>query len=164
MTRAVHSRRGAVSLLLPLFLAGCGGESAPATEGGPAAGGAATTSSALATGEWRGEVTGGYQGNTLAFTVDEGGTRASDLTFQGHWDCEDGIEQTTLGPTGSFPIESDRLDVTSVDPPDGGATAIRFVLAGLFTDGRAEGTLRINLNALGCDTGELSWTATPAAE
>ena len=59
--------------------------------------------------------------------------------------------------------ESDRLDLTSVDPPDGGATATRFVMAGSFAGPSAEGTLRANLNALGCGTGELRWTAAPAA-
>ena len=157
--------RALLALLPALLAAGCG--DAPPESAGAAASAAPSAisepaPSARPAGTWRGEVTGGYTGNTLTFTVAGDGATVADLTFEGHWDCADGIETATLGPTGSFPIEADRLDLTSVDPPDGGATATRFVLAGAFTGARAEGTLRVNLNALGCDTGELSWSATPA--
>lgn len=106
-------------------------------------------------------MTGGYQGNRLSFAVAADGSRIQEVTFEGHWDCADGIEATTLGPDGSFPIEGERIEVTSVDPPDGGSTAIRFVLVGEFAGNQAAGTLRVNINALGCDTRELRWTAAP---
>ena len=95
--------------------------------------------------------------------VSPDGSRVSDVTFEGHWDCSDGIEMTTSGPSGEFPLSGNRIQITSVEPEGGGATATRFVMDGTVEGGRASGTLRINLNALGCDTRQLSWTAAPAA-
>ena len=162
--------RSAALLACFLSVLACEGDPAPQAEsaaapgasagpdGGPAAGGSAERT------VWEGEVTGGYQGNRLSFTLSPDASQVEDVTFEGHWDCADGIETTTAGPDGSFPVENGRLEITSVDPPDGGATATRFVLAGQLAEARAEGTVRININALGCDTGELAWSAAPAAE
>ncbi len=170
MTRMhVGSFRSGILLLGAFSLLGCQDDAASGAS--DAARGAEATAEAAAApepggargGAWAGEVTGGYTGNRLSFTMGEDGATAGDILFEGHWDCADGIETTTSGPSGTFPIENGRLEITSVDPPDGGATATRFVLAGTFADGRATGTLRVNINALGCDTGELAWSAAPVA-
>lgn len=161
----------AVPVLLPtLLLAACGGgdgaSPAPAAENAPAAAAAPAeapaASSGVKPGKWSGAVTGGYKGNRISFVVADGGASVGDVVFEGHWDCSDGIETTTSGPTGSFPLQGSTLAIESVDPPGGGATATRFVLNGQIRADGAEGTLRINLNALGCDTRQLSWTAAPA--
>lgn len=131
--------------------------------GAPAAAGQAPAGRGSTSSTWEGVVTGGYTGNQLSFVISADRSRVEDIVFQGHWDCADGIETTTSGPSGSFPVDQGRIEITSVDPPDGGATATRFVLTGQLSADRAQGTLRINLNALGCDTRVLSWSATPVA-
>lgn len=152
---------------LAFFAAACGGESGAA--GGdsaastPAAEPRAPAVSGAPAGRWSGEVTGGYKGNRVTFTLADGGTRMEDIVFEGHWDCEGGIETATLGPTGAFPLQGDSIAIVSVEPEDGGATAQRFEMHGRVTGGRAEGWLRIGLVALGCDTGRLSWSASPGA-
>ncbi len=175
------TRRAALvpHVLLPLAVAAalgaCGDGAAPAPANDAGSSGASAMSeapssdapaapaaSAATAGRWSGEATGGYTGNRISFTVAGGGGSISDVMFEGHWDCTDGIESTTSGPSGTHPMEGGRIAVTSVDPPGGGATATRFVMQGQMEPGRASGTLRINLNALGCDTRELKWTAAPA--
>jgi len=166
--RLFRSVRHTLLLAAVPMLAACAGDGdtsdAPAADGVPQASSAAPASSpAAAPGPWSGEVTGGYTGNRISFAVSPDGARMEDITFQGHWDCEDGIESTTLGPTAGFSLAGDTISILSVEPEDGGATAQRFDMQGRFADGRAAGTLRINLNALGCDTRVLSWTAAPGA-
>lgn len=162
-----HVRSALLSCVPSLLLAACGGESAPAAESAEAAPVAAAAPATGATGgtsegRWAGEVTGGYKGNRIAFVVADGGARIQDVVFEGHWDCSDGIEMTTQGPSGSHPLEGGRVKLVSVDPEGGGATATRFEMEGQLGGAKAEGTLRINLNALGCDTRVLHWSAAPA--
>jgi hypothetical protein len=155
-----HVRSALLSCVPPLLLAACGGEPAPAAESAEAAAAAATEGKSG--GRWTGEVTGGYKGNRISFVVADGGARIQDVAFEGHWDCSDGIEMTTQGPAGSHPVEGGRVKIVSVDPEGGGATATRFEMEGQLGSAKAEGTLRINLNALGCDTRVLHWSAAPA--
>lgn len=165
MPRLLRTVRGALLLAAVPLLAACpDGDDAP--DAAPADGAAPPASSsasgpARTPGTWTGEATGGYQGNRISFTVTPDGARMEDIVFEGHWDCEDGIDMTTLGPTPGFAITGDTIAILSVEPEDGGATAQRFDMQGRFADGRASGTLRINLNALGCDTRLLSWSAAP---
>lgn len=161
-------RRSLLLAAVPLLAACPGGDGSASAP--PAADGAAQTASAppaarsgVAPGRWTGEATGGYTGNRISFTVSPDGARMEDVTFEGHWDCEDGIETATLGPTAAFPLTGDSISILSVEPEDGGATAQRFDMQGRFAGGRASGTVRINLNALGCDTRVLSWSAAPAS-
>ncbi|MEJ7675429.1 MAG: hypothetical protein WKF59_22645 [Chitinophagaceae bacterium] len=42
---------------------------------------------------------------------------------------------------------------------DGGATAWRFDLEATIEGNTANGKFRMNINALGCNTGTLQWTA-----
>lgn len=170
--------RALLALVLPTGIAACpdGGAAARASDAGaapaiaadapspavaPAVDVPAAAAASATPGRWSGEATGGYKGNRISFVVSDDGSRISDVTFEGHWDCSDGIEMTTSGPTGTHPVQGDRIDITSVEPEGGGATATRFVMVGRMEPARAGGTLRINLNALGCDTRNLQWTATP---
>lgn len=139
-------------------LAACSAEvpEAPSKDGASAPASAATVPA-----RWTGEVTGGYTGNRISFVVADGGSRLEDITFEGHWDCADGIDQTTLGPTGSHPVVGGAIRVDAVEPPDGGATAQRFTMDGAISGTAASGTLRISINALGCDTRVLRWSAAP---
>lgn len=162
--------RLSASVLLAAALAACGGD-APAPAGDAPAGSPdaapavapAADAPRPAAGRWSGEVTGGYKGNQIMFGVSPDGGQISGIAFQGHWDCSDGIEMTTSGPEGAYPVTAGRVKVSSVEPPDGGATAIRFEMEGQMGAASASGTLRINLNALGCDTRVLTWTAAPDA-
>jgi hypothetical protein len=160
-------RRTALVLAAAAILPACDGDRPDATSQDAAndapAAPASSSSAGTRAGRWAGEVTGGYTGNRISFTVSADGARMEDITFEGHWDCEDGIETATLGPTAPAPLAGDTIAVLSVEPEDGGATAQRFDMQGRFAEGRASGTLRINLNALGCDTRVLSWSATLAS-
>jgi hypothetical protein len=164
-----RSLRGAVLVAaLPLLAACPGGGDAPdpsPRDGAQpqAASPLPASASPMTPGRWSGEATGGYTGNRISFTVSADGARMEDITFEGHWDCADGIETATLGPAAAFPLSGDTISVLSVEPENGGATAQRFDMQGRVAEGRASGTVRINLNALGCDTRVLRWTAAPAS-
>lgn len=158
----MHSFRFAVPLLVLVSAIACARDEAPAAATPGTAAPSATTD-APAGGSWQGEVTGGYTGNRIAFTLADGGARIADIVFTGHWDCADGIETTTSGPSAAFPVSGGRIAIESAEPPGGGATATRFVMNGQLAGDSASGTLRVNINALGCDTRELSWSAAPAS-
>ena len=111
---------------------------------------------------WTGTFSNGMKGATISFDVSADGKTLSELTFQGYWRCSGKLELTTAGPTHSFPIKSGKVSGVVVDPPGGGATAWRFELDGLVGAKSAQGTFRMNINALSCDTYKLQWTATPA--
>ncbi len=164
-TSSRPSLRALASVVAAFLLLACEGEAPDAGKARPA--GASPSSPAPAApsvpaGRWEGPVTGGYDGNRISFAVEGGAVR--DVTFQGHWDCADGIETTTMGPEGSFPVAGGKLAITSVAPPDGGASATRFVMEGSFSAATASGTLRASITGLGCDTRVLRWTAAPAAK
>ena len=116
------------------------------------------TSSAIK--KFRGALTGGYKGDSIFFEVSEDGNRVENLAFKGHWRCAGKIESLPIaGPEGSLPIIDGKVDDHISDPPDGGATAWRFDLKADFKGSKAEGKFRMNINALDCNTGMLSFTA-----
>ena len=108
---------------------------------------------------WQGTFSNGYKGATISFNISSDGKRLEDLTFIGYWRCSGGIEQITIGPDKSFPIQNGRVASVITEPENGGASAFRFDLNAIISSKSASGTLRINLNALGCDTYKLNWTA-----
>jgi hypothetical protein len=64
-----------------------------------------------------------------------------------------------MGPEKSFAIVDNKVDGIIVEPEDGGATATRYELHATLNGNKAEGTFRMNINGLGCDTYKLTWTA-----
>ena len=105
-------------LLVGALLAACGGDRPEArTAAADEAAGAAPAAAPPATGgRWAGSTTGGYTGNRLTVTLSPDGARISDISFQGHWDCADGIDQTTLGPDGSFAVSGGALPHPDLAP------------------------------------------------
>lgn len=62
-------------------------------------------------------------------------------------------------PKKSFAIANNTVISILVEPEGGGATATRYELKASFKGIKAEGTFRMNINALGCDTRVLTWKA-----
>jgi hypothetical protein len=119
----------------------------------------ASTSSADISGHWEGSFSNGMKGAKISFDISKDGTELKDLIFQGYWRCEGKLDLTTLGPEKSFSVQNNKADGVIVEPEGGGATAARFELHGTFNGNTAEGTFRMNINGLGCDTYKLKWTA-----
>lgn len=145
------------------------GAEAPADEAAPAA----TTptpeqpvgepSGTWKAGRWTGPVTGGFQGDEIAFTVSDDGSRITDVVFSGHWRCRDGGStfsstktmdvghvpgEFTVGGDGTFGGEQREpyLLWTVTGRPDG--------------SGGGHGTIRIEYDTE-CDTYALEWAARP---
>lgn len=109
---------------------------------------------------WEGAFTNGMKQTYISFDVSADGKQLKNLTFKGYWYCSGKLTQDILGPEKSFAISNNTVDGVVVEPEGGGATAIRYELKGTFGGGKANGTFRMNINALGCDTRVLTWTAT----
>lgn len=108
---------------------------------------------------FRGAISNGMKGDSIFFTVSPDSKTLSDLTFKGYWRCSGTLESTTAGPKGSFEINNGKVSGHISEPPDGGSTAWRFQLDANVHDNNADGTFRMNINNLGCDTYELKFTA-----
>lgn len=117
------------------------------------------SSTASINGRWEGAFTNGMKETYISFDVSEDGKEVKNLTFKGYWRCDGKLDQTILGPTKSFSIADNKVDGVIAEPEGGGATATRYELHGIFTGDSAEGWFRMNINALGCDTYKLTWTA-----
>jgi hypothetical protein len=110
-------------------------------------------------GHWEGSFTNGMKETYISFDVSEDGKELQNLTFRGYWRCDGKLDQTTLGPEKSFIINGNKVDGTITEPENGGATAIRYEIHGMFNGDSAEGSFRMNINALACDTYVLNWKA-----
>ncbi len=100
-------------------------------------------------------------GDKISFVLSADGKTIKDVTFSGYWRCSGRLEQTTVGPEKGFAVRNGKINGVVVDSPNGGATAWRFELHGALKGKSAVGTFRMNINALGCDTYVLKWTAAP---
>jgi len=116
-------------------------------------------SSSNSPGHWEGIFSNGMKGAKISFDISDDGKELKELTFQGYWRCEGKLDLTTLGPQKSFAIENNKVDGVIVEPEGGGATAVRYELHATINGDTAEGTFRMNLNGLGCDTYKLNFTA-----
>jgi hypothetical protein len=116
-------------------------------------------SSSNISGQWEGNLSNGMKGAKISFEISEDGKELKDLTFQGYWRCGGKLDLTTLGPEKSFTIENNKVDGVITEPEGGGASAARFELHATINGDKAEGTFRMNINGLGCDTYKLNWTA-----
>lgn len=110
---------------------------------------------------WAGTFSNGLQGTTVSFDVAPDGKTVSNLTFRGYWRCSGKLEQLTAGPGQTFAIQNGKARGVVVDPPQGGASAWRYAFDGEIGQAAAQGTFRMSINGLGCDTYQLQWTAAP---
>ena len=110
-------------------------------------------------GHWEGTFSNGMKGAKISFEISNDGKELKNLIFQGYWRCEGKLDLTTLGPEKSFAIQNNKVDGVIVEPEGGGATAARFELHATINNDKAEGSFRMNINGLGCDTYKLNWTA-----
>lgn len=109
---------------------------------------------------WEGAFTNGMKQTYISFDVSADGKQLKNLTFKGYWYCSGKLTQDIMGPEKSFAIAGNAVNGVIVEPEGGGATATRYDLKAAFKINKAEGTFRMNINALGCDTRVLTWTAT----
>lgn len=132
------------------------GQSAePSSSSSSSSTGASTNSS----GHWEGSFSNGMKGAKISFDISDDGKELKELTFQGYWRCDGSLDLTTLGPKKSFSIQNNKADGVIVEPEGGGASAIRYELHAVIKGNTAEGSFRMNINGLGCDTYKLNWTA-----
>jgi hypothetical protein len=108
---------------------------------------------------WEGVFTNGMKQTFISFDVSADGKKLEELTFKGYWRCDGKLTQDIMGPEKSFAIVDNKVDGIIVEPEDGGATATRYELHATLNGNKAEGTFRMNINGLGCDTYKLTWTA-----
>ncbi len=108
---------------------------------------------------FRGAFSNGMKGDSIFFTISADGKKLENLTFKGYWRCSGKLEQTTVGPDGSFAILNGKVNDHIAEPPNGGATAWRFELEAAIEGRTASGNFRMNINNLGCDTYKLKWSA-----
>lgn len=110
---------------------------------------------------WAGTVSNGMKGDKISFVVSPDGRQLSELTFDGYWRCSGRLERQVIGPKAAFDIRNGKVSGTVLDPPSGGSW--RFELQGDFTGkAAAQGTFRMNITGLGCDTYKLQGAAAPA--
>jgi hypothetical protein len=108
---------------------------------------------------FEGSFSNGMKGAKFTFTLSADGKTMNDITFRGYWRCSGKLDLTTLGPSKGIKVQNGNIDAIVVEPENGGATAMRYELHGTINGKQASGTFRMNLNALGCDTYKLNWTA-----
>lgn len=108
---------------------------------------------------WEGAFTNGMKQTYISFDVSANGKQLKNLTFKGYWYCSGKLTQDVMGPEKSFSITNNVVNGVITEPEGGGATATRYDLKAAFKGNKAEGTFRMNINALGCDTRVLTWTA-----
>ena len=108
---------------------------------------------------WEGIFTNGMKQTFISFDVSADGKQLQALTFKGYWRCDGKQTQDIMGPEKSFAIMGNKVDGVIVEPEGGGATATRYELKATFKGNKAEGSFRMNINGLGCDTYKLTWTA-----
>jgi hypothetical protein len=99
------------------------------------------------------------KGAKISFDISKDQKELKELTFQGYWHCSGKLDLTTLGPKKSFSIQNNKVDGVIVEPEGGVATATRYEFHAAINSDSAAGTFRMNLNALGCDTYKLNFTA-----
>ena len=106
---------------------------------------------------WEGAFTNGMKQTYISYDVSADKKQLKDLTFNGYWYCSGKLTQDILGPEESFTIKDGVVDGVIVDK----ASYTRFELKGKITGSKAEGTFRMSITGLGCDTRVLTWTASP---
>lgn len=145
--------------LFSFFLFACNNEDGSSAKDASGSVSSSSENVASLSGKWEGSFSNGLTGATISFIIPDGGKELKELTFQGYWRCDGKLDLTTIGPEKSFVIENNSVSGIIVEPEDGGATAMRYELHARFNGDSAQGTFRMNINALGCDTYQLNWSA-----
>jgi hypothetical protein len=142
-----------------VLLFACNNDKGTSTQNIPSESSSSANAVSNGGGHWEGTFSNGMKGAKISFDISKDGKELKDLTFEGYWRCDGKLDLTTLGPEKSFAVENNKVDGVIVEPEDGGASAARFELHAAINDDKAEGTFRMNINGLGCDTYQLNWTA-----
>ena len=108
---------------------------------------------------FEGAFSNGMKGDSISFDISADGKKLSNLTFKGYWRCSGKLESTTAGPEGEFTVINNKVNDHISEPPNGGSTSWRFDLQAEINGNTAQGSFRMNINNLGCDSYKLMWTA-----
>jgi hypothetical protein len=106
-----------------------------------------------------GTFSNGFKGAKLSFTLSANGKQVQSLTFDGYWRCGGSTEPIKASPDKSFPVVNGKIQGVILDPENGGASAFRFNLEGVVSGTQANGTFRMSIAGLSCDTYKLNWSA-----
>ncbi|TCC94417.1 hypothetical protein EZ428_06495 [Pedobacter frigiditerrae] len=106
-----------------------------------------------------GTFSNGFKGAKLSFTLTADGKQVQSFTFDGYWRCGGSTEHIKAGLEKSFSVVNGKIQGVILDPENGGASAFRFNLEGVVNGKHANGTFRMNITGLSCDTYKLNWTA-----
>ena len=117
------------------------------------------TSASFAQQKFTGTFSNGYKGSTISFVLSADKKWIKDLTFTGYWRCGGSTENITAGPEKDFPVQNGQVDGVITDPENGGSSAFRFSFKGAIKGRTANGTFRMSITGLSCDTYLLNWTA-----
>ncbi|MFD2163171.1 hypothetical protein ACFSJU_12265 [Paradesertivirga mongoliensis] len=109
--------------------------------------------------KFNGTFSNGYKGAKISFELSKDGKTIENLTFTGYWRCGSSTEQITAGPEKSIPVKGGKVQAIIVDPENGGSSAFRFEIDGIIKGNAAQGTFRMSITGLSCDTYKLNWTA-----
>ena len=109
--------------------------------------------------KFTGVISNGMKGDKVSFILSADGKWVEQFTFEGYWRCDGTLEQVTISPEKRIPVKNGKISGVVVDPENGGATAWRFDLKAIIAGKKANGTFRMNINALRCNTGTLNWEA-----
>ncbi len=109
--------------------------------------------------KFSGKFSNGFTSTTLSFSVSKDGQWLTDLVFDGYWRCGGSTEKIKAGPEKRIPIKNGEFHAVVTDPDSGGSSAFRFAVDGAVKGNLANGTFRMSIVALSCDTHLLKWTA-----
>lgn len=110
--------------------------------------------------KFNGTFSNGYKGTKINFQISKDGKSIENLTFNGYWRCDSSTEHIIAGPEIPIPFNKGSFKAIITDPQNGGASAFRFDVIGIVKGNDAEGTFRMNITGLSCDTYLLQWNAT----
>lgn len=106
-----------------------------------------------------GTFSNGFKGAKLSFTLSADGKQVQNFIFDGYWRCGGSTEHIKAGPEKNFTVVNGKIQGVILDPENGGASAFRFNLEGIINGTQANGTFRMSIVGLRCDTYKLNWTA-----
>lgn len=109
--------------------------------------------------KFTGTFSNGFKGAKLSFTLSENGKEIKNFIFDGYWRCGGSTEHIKAGPEKSFNVVNGKIQGTLSDPENGGSSAFRFSLEGQINGKAANGTFRMSITGLRCDTYVLNWAA-----
>lgn len=109
--------------------------------------------------KFNGTFSNGYKGAKISFELSKDGKTIKNLAFTGYWRCGSSTEQIIAGPEKNILVKDGKVQALIVDPENGGSSAFRFEIDGILKGDTAQGTFRMSITGLSCDTYKLNWTA-----